>query len=892
MPLPGTTGLLPYRLASVVPRPQLMARLHGALSCALTLVTAPAGYGKTTLLQSWIAELEAIAVVQPTAAAPAPQLTWLALAPSDDEPAHFLATLVAALAEIPGLELGLVRELAASLEVPARAVLTALSQSLAAVPAHVVLVLDDYHLITAPAIHASLAEWLARMPPNLHLVIASRTLPPLPLARLRGRGQLAEIGANELQLTPAETATLLRELLGDQLHDDGIASLHERTGGWAAGLQLAALALRARPEADHNALLAQLAGHEHFSFDYLRDEVLCAQPPAIRRFLLRTAVLDELSEELCDAVVGGRTARRSLAYLVANQLFVLPVDPWQRHVRYHPLFHDLLRSCLRETPAQIPALHRRAAAWYEEQGQIAAAVEHRLRAGDHAAVARLIEAHGDRMWTQAEMQQLCRWVEQLPWAVQVAHPRLRLLYSWALLMCGQPARAEACLDMVAAQLDREPAAGSELTGLLLAIRAPIRALRDPAAALADYQAAAAQLPVSAVSWRSAVALGSGFAALAAGDLTRSGLAFAQASALCREAGNLYAAVYASYYRGRVIAEQGQLRQAAATFEDAVTLARAPESPTPLLASWGYLGLSEVCHERNDLSTATAHALEALQMGRQRENAETFSRALLCLARINTSLGQLDEALVFLGQAEGAARAAQLSRVLSEVQLCQARAWLAQQNLPAAARVAAELDAPEIVRGSPEERACLLLRARLWIAQGQLPEAAAILRGLIDGATTYGAQRLEAHVLLAHCLCSTGERAAGLAMLHPALTQGRLEGYQRAFLDVGPPLVPLLRAALQHEIEVAFTAALLQSFTLPPTDLPPTRPALVEPLTATERALLELVAAGLANQQLAETLHISLNTVKWHLKNIYGKLGACSRTAAVAAARELRLLSER
>lgn len=874
MIVPTTKLRAPHIQEALIARPRLMERLSAALSHPLMLLVAPSGYGKSTALAGW-----AIGRSAPTA--------WLTLDPEDNEPHAFLGALTAALQRAYHACSPTTLALAASPETPPRAVLAALVNDLGAITEPVILVLDDYQVITARAIHELLGYWVAHMPPNVHQVIASRAAPPLALARMRGRGQLAEIGAADLALTEGESASFLREIMALALSDDTIQALHQRTGGWVAGLQLAALSLRYLPAADHQRFAAALSGSDQLIFTYLRDEVLRHQPPEVQRFLLQTAILDELHEPLCDAVTGGLGGAQILEQLVASQLFIIPSDPALGRYRYHPLFRDLLRASLQQTPEQVPELHRRAAGWYDRHGQTAAAIEHSLQAADYPTAVRLIERDGDRLWTQPEMRALCRWAAQIPEALRAEHPRLLLLYSWALLMDGQPLRAEALVESVAARLAQ--GAPPELLGLLLAIRAPIQARREPAAALEDYRVAATLLPSTALSWRGAVALGSGFAHYDSGDLRQARLAFADAGAICAEAGNQYAAIYATYHRGRVELDLGQLQVAAATFERAVDLAHAPGSPTPLLAAWGYLGLASVWREQNDLPRATHCALDALQIGKQRDNPETICGASLALAQINAALGQLDVALAFAEQAERLSH----PRVLADLRLCQARLHLSQENLAAAERAADELDT---LRGGPGRSipmAQQILRARLLIFQGRLSEARILLRRLnLSAGDSLRLAEIEARILLAVCAHALGDRHAALDVLGPALAHARREGHRRVFLDHGSSIEALLRLALSHRVEAALVAALLESYDAATPDLPPMRPALIEPLSATECALLQLIAAGLSNQAIADAQHVSLNTVKWHLKNIYGKLDVRSRTAAIARAHDRGVLPQR
>ena len=401
--------------AGFVPRPQLLARLAEGVGRGLTVVCTPAGFGKTTLLGDWARRSRGRAA-------------WLSLDAGDNDPARFWRYVAAALARArPGVDAPVVALLRGPQQPPLEAVATAVINELSSLPGErgVVLILDDYHLVEAPPVHESVAFLLDRLPLGLRLVLSSRADPPLPLARLRARGQLAELRAADLRFTVAETAAFLREVSGLDLPAASVAALQDRTEGWAAGVQLAALSLRA--QADPAGFIATFAGSHRYVLDYLTGEVLAGQPEQVLRFLLETSVLDRLCGPLCDAVTDRTGSQEMLEELDRANLFVVPLDEVRHWWRYHHLFADLLRARLeRERPAALPGLHHAAAAWHEKHGFADEAVRHAIAAGETAWAARLVERHVEALLRRGEGATLDRWLSALPAESIRARPRLCL----------------------------------------------------------------------------------------------------------------------------------------------------------------------------------------------------------------------------------------------------------------------------------------------------------------------------------------------------------------------------------------------------------------------------------------------------------------------------------
>jgi LuxR family transcriptional regulator, maltose regulon positive regulatory protein len=908
-----------------VPRPRLVEALDEGLARGRVLVCAPAGSGKTALLADWCR-----GGGRPVA--------WLGLDGGDSDPARFWRYAVAALDRArPGL--------AGRVGPPppgsSDGLVTALINELAADPGpdEVLLVLDDYHLIDSGPVHESLAFLLENPPPGLHLVISGRADPPLPLARLRARGQLGELRAADLRFTPEEAAALLGETAGPGLPAMAADALTARTEGWAAGLQLAALSLRGH--ADPAGFAAAFSGSHRFVLDYLADEVLDRQTEPVRAFLLETSVLERLSGELCDAVTGRAGSQAMLAGIERAGLFLVPLDEVRGWWRYHHLFADLLRARLQaEQPGRVQALHAAAAAWCDEHDLADDAVRHALAAGDAAWAARLAERHVETLLGRSEGATLRRWLSALPAQAVRGRPRLCLAQAYGAAQGFQTEALEALLDdaegafaasggepyedpagRTASVLANVPAAIAFLRGSLARLRG------DAALAAVCNRQALAQLGEdewlmrSFVRWNQAAAdwlggrlgpaepgLAAVLAELQAADeaVRRVGGDPAEVFREVEGGAGFFAGFLAARVRydlGQVQRAQGNLDAALATYSQALEVTG--ESSQPPHLGLAHAGLAQVLYERNELAAALDHATRAVTLCRQLAYTPPLATALAVVARIRHAHGDAAGAAEAMGEAGQAGLSPQVTALLNPVPAQRARLLLAQGDVDAAAQwtTAAGLS-PDDEPDYPREPAHLVL-ARVLLAQHDPGPALTLLQRLAGAAASQGraGSIIEIQALRALALAARGDHAGVLGALTEAVTLARPQGYVRVFADEGVPMRALLArlsAARPDQqppvggIDPGYLAALARACGQADAAPPPSRtagaaPGLIEPLTGRELEVLRLLAAGKSNQRIARDLVVALDTVKKHVTHVLGKLGADNRTEAVARARDLGLI---
>jgi LuxR family maltose regulon positive regulatory protein len=934
LPLLATKLFAPRPRPDLVARPRLLERLDAGLASArCTLLSAPAGAGKTTLLAAWLARLDR-------------RVAWLALDERDQDVHQIVQYLIAALQGIaPACGRAALALYDAVLPPPLEVVLTSLLNDLAALPEPRLLVLDDYHLVRAPAVHQALVFLLDHLPPAVHLVIATREDPPLPLPRLRARSQLTEVRAADLRFTQEEADSLLTASLGLRLADEQVAALVERTEGWAAGLQLAGLALRDRP--DPAAFVAAFAGAHRLVADFLTAEVLERQTASVRWFLLATSILGRLSAPLCDALLGvdepGKPrvadSQRLLEEAERANLFLVPLDDERRWYRYHHLFADALRARLaQETgPGTAAALHRRASAWFETQGLHPEAVHHALAAGDGALAARLIQGLSRVMQLRGEMTTLMDWLTKLPEDVLRARPRLGVIYAWGLVTNGQLVAAERWVQEVESALTA-PEERADLLGEVAVIRARaalIHGQYQRAVELAHE--ALARLREDQVALRALTYVSLGSACMGLGDLDTSCRSLTRASALYQSAGHRVQALLPLRQLVRAQRAQGRLSRVEQTAQEALDIAAEWGQRSPLVG-YTYLTLAELAYERNDLALAERYfndGLALVELGGTSDvlNVLNLVDAHLGLAWLKATLGDRQGGLELIrriepvwerlaraiqergaaersGQGEPAASPPGLVALNADrIAACQARLWLSQGDIAAASgwahRSQRRLEEPIVwERGQGP-----LVLARVLIAQGEHERALALLKqqlGLADATGQLG-RLIEVLALQALALHAQGEESAALVALERALLLAQSEGYIRTFVDEGLPMAALLQEALTRGSMPTYIAQLLTAFRTQEeakagdqelrgesksTSAPLPRPAstlLAEPVTARELEVLRLLAAGASNAEVARELVVEQSTVKTHLIHLYGKLGVHSRTQAVARARALLLL---
>ncbi len=888
---------VPAPRPDVVPRPQLIARLNEALRCPVTLLSAPVGFGKTTLLSTWLNQLPASTLV-----------AWITLDAGDNDPARFLAYLFGAL-QIDRPDTLRAPRLPALDEI-----LTPLINQLSASSRPIVLVLDDYHLIEATAVHHAVSFLIDHQPGPLHLVIASRADPPLPLPRLRARDQLLELRQSNLCFTSDEAAQFLTRTIGQPLPEAEAQALTARTEGWIAGLQLAAVSLRAQTPQQAHAFIHSFTGSDRFVLDYLGEEVLAHQPADLQTFLLQTSILDRLTGPVCDEVTTRRDSAAVLDRLDRANLFIMPLDNERRWYRYHRLFADLLQRHLSQTRfAEVSDLHRRASVWCEQHDFINEAIDHALAAGDLERAADLIEREAEPTLMRSEAATLLHWIAALPDRLVQTRSTLLFYDAWARVLSGQPLGEEELQQRAA--LITESGAHVELLRAALALMQG----RISGAILLARQASI-HLPPNAPFLQSIAAWLLSIARLSDGDVTGAA-ALKDTIEMAQQSGSIATAVLGLCRLADLRMRQARLHEAEALNQRALELALDNDGQPLPIACEPLMGLGDIARERNQLETARRYLQQGIELAKQ-WRAVGAQRGLLALAVLHQAQGDSTRATAAMQEAAELAQRSELTEIDDlTVALMAAQLAIRQGDLAAAERWADARGLTGQIEtiGTHADREWVVqhLRkyewvtfARLRLAQRRYAEGLDLLDtwlpkfDRIDRAQTV----ISIEIYRALALHGSQRRAEALAALEHALTLAEPEGYARIFLDEGEPLRLLIvdfRVWIEtHALDaayrtclVSYTDRLLSGFApviQEPLAAIQNRQSpiqnLIEPLSARELEILRLIADGLTNQEIADRLVLSLPTIKWHTGNLYGKLGVNSRTQAVAKARELSLLT--
>ncbi len=900
-PILATKLYVPAHRTKAVFRTRLIDRLNEGLQGKLTLISAPAGFGKTTLVTEWVEEIK-----RPTA--------WLSLDEGDKDPTRFLTYLVAALQMIaPTIGEGILGLLQSSPPVPAESILPALLNEIGTLANNFVLVLDDYHLIDAEPIDKALTFLLEHLPPQMHVVITTREDPRLPVARLRARGQLTELRAADLRFSLPEAAQFLNEVMHLSLSAADIASLETRTEGWIAGLQLASLSMRGRD--DMTQFVRAFAGDNRYIVDYLVDEVLQRQPEQVQSFLLQTAILDRLNGSLCDAVTGQQESSARLETLERGNFFVVPLDDKRHWYRYHHLFADVLYAHLMEKqPDQLSMLHLRASEWYEHHGLTSDAIQHALTAKDFEHAARLIELVVPALRRNRQDATLLGWLKMLPDTVLQFRPVLSANYGGVLLARGEledvEARlrnAEQWLDLTADVSKRSDSTTGErvvvdeeafrlLPGSIAVWRAGLALVLGDVADTVKYARLALELvPEDDHLVRGGAAGLLGLAYWAIGDLEDAHRTFSDGMGSVQKAGHLFDTLNGAIALADIRISQGRLHEAMRTYERGLQLAM--EQSEQLLRGTADLhgGMSELYLEHNDLLAATQRLLISKELGEQTGFPQNRSRWNVAMARIRKSEGDLDGALDLIQEAERLYVSDFFPNV-RPVAALKTRVWVAQGRLGEAFGWVRE-------KGLSVEDDLSYLReyehitmARVLLAHYQsdhadhtILEAVRFLERLLQAAEVgeRTGSVIEILVLQALAYQTQGDVSAALIVVQQALKLAEPEGYVRIFVDEGLPMRILLEKAAKQGIIPNYVRRLLTAFGKAD-DKPPVNQMLVEPLSERELDVLRLLGTDLDGPDIARQLIVSLNTIRTHIKNIYTKLGVNNRRAAVRRAEELDL----
>jgi LuxR family maltose regulon positive regulatory protein len=899
----GTKVSLPRTRPDRLARSRLVQRLGEGMGRPLVLACTPAGFGKTTLLADWAAD----------ATLP---VGWLSLDPDDNEPMRFWRYVVAALDRVvDGLGEHLVPLLSPGSGTSTHGVVTALINRLQAQPDELALVLDDYHLIDEPAIHDSLGFLLSHLPPRLHLVIASRSDPPLPLARLRASGQLAELRAADLRFTPQEAAAFLREVWKLDLAPEAVAALEARTEGWAVGLQLAALSLQGRP--DPEAFLDAFAGTHRYVLDYLSEEVLGRLPDRMQAFLLQTSILERLSGPLCDAVTGASDGQGMLEELERANLFLVPLDGERRWWRFHHLFADLLRTrMLQLQPDKVPELHRRAAGWCEQHGLVDEAIRHALAAGDIPWATRLVEEHLGETLRRGESVALARWLSLLPNDTVRSRPGLCLAKAMTELNLDHRESVERLLAHAERAFHHQGWEPPELQiptygGMVAQVSAAIALLRaelaydraDPDAVAAFARAALAHMADQEHGPRlfaRSLLVGADWMT---GRVVDTEPAFAQLLAEGRAAPAAYPVLRTCFMLGLVQQAQGKLGAALRTYREGLRLATEGDWFSVYHAGEAHVGIAQVLYQRNQLDEALQHAAQGVEFCRQVIELTELDVALVALAWVRQAMGDPDGALEAMEEACRTYARPDVVALAYPAWSERARLRLTLGRVEAAARWTREQGLTEHDEVSYLREGDHLVLARVLVAQGQPDRALGLLERLDALAASQGrtGSLIQIRALRALALQAADEHQGALTLLAETLELAAPEGHVRVFADEGPPMAALLRSLLGTRRRARAAAGagtehlhrVIQAFQ------PATAPAdstaraglgLIEPLTDRELEVLRLLAAGRRNRDIAAELVVTLETVKKHTSHIFDKLGAANRTEAVAHARRLGLIA--
>jgi LuxR family maltose regulon positive regulatory protein len=916
-----TTKLyIPHTRPELVSRLRLTEKLNDGLNHKLTLVSAPAGFGKTTLISEWVQTV--------CESDPLVSTAWLTLDDGDNDHVRFLTYFIAALNQAVGIETSIRKGSLSMLQSlqspPIEAILTPIINEIANIPNKILLVLDDYHLIAAQSIHEILSFLLENIPPQMHLVIATREDLQLPLARLRARGQLSEIRAADLRFTSTEVAEFLNQIMGLSLSVDNIAALERRTEGWIAGLQLAAISIRGHDDATSR--IKSFTGSHRFVLDYLIAEVLDQQSEKVQTFLLQTSILNRLTGSLCDAVcfentemaTGLGNSQATLEVLERANLFIVPLDDERSWFRYHHLFADLLHQRLRQSqPEWVPKLHTRASKWYEQNGLIDEAIDHALSAEDIERGVHLIEQHVDTMWAHGEYAKLRRWLEGLPDEMVLSRPQLSIFRAWELFASGRPDTVERFLQAAELAYARDTeqvsevksqsrdqiskSSGLRVRGRAAAIQAWIAAYRrDNISGLIQHLREALEyLPDQDLQWRVAVATTLGDSHAYSGDLLAAYQARLEALKACEAAGNNYLYIYNSAKLALNLNVQGQLLQALELCQQRVRFANECGMSQTAVVGWLLAIMGDVLAETNELNEAFDLAKKSLKLTERGGDVSMLGWSCLCMTKVLFSKGEMTDAEEIVLKLEKVAHESIVPTWIMGMNAAwHSRIWLAQGNLEAASQWVEEcgLDPDgEPTHMSGYEYVAL---ARILIAQGRMDETKRLLNLILEAAEVgrYIMREIEVRILQALAYQAEGEITEAVKNLEHAFNIAEPRGFYRIFVNEGPSMAPLLYEALDRNIFQDYVKRLLQAFPIDeseqidPTETQNVESGYIEPLSDREIEVLQLIAEGMSNAKIASRLVLSLDTVKTHARNIYSKLGVHNRTEAVARARILGILT--
>lgn len=850
------------------------------MGAKLTLISAPAGFGKTTLVSEWIAGYRC-------------PVAWLSLDEEDKDLTRFLVYFIATLQTIaPNTGEGILGLLQSPQPPAVESILSALINEISTFPDTFICVLDDYHFIDSKLIDKALAFLVEHMPRQLRLVIATREDPDLPLARLRARGQLTELRAADLRFFPAEAAEFLNRVMALNLSAEDILALENRTEGWIAGLQLAALSMQGLSET--SSFIQSFTGSHRFVMDYLLEEVFQRQPTELQTFLLRTSILDRMCGSLCDAVLGSQSGLGlgTLEYLEHTNLFIIPLDNERRWFRYHHLFGDLLRQRLRQSFARenITELHVCASQWYEDNGLTFEAFRHATAANDVERAERLIESEAIGLHYRSVAMPVLEWLASLPKPVLDTRPRLWVRSATLALMSGQTRGVEEKLQAAEAVFNAQTTLQNtkpddqarDLIGQIACARATLALFRyDATAMITQARRALDYLDSGNMTFRFTANWALSTALMVQGDRAGAIQACQESIAISQKSGHVFSKILAASNMGALQEMENQLFQAAESYQQVLRLFNGHPQPN---ASIVLLGLARIFYEWNDLKGAEHYGKQSLDLFLQFDRSiDRFIISEVFLAHVRLARGDVAGAGAMLAQTEQSVFQKNYLLRLPEIAAAKVSVLLRQGQVSAAAQLVQQYDLP-------------LCQARVLIAQGEPSAALAkleILRQQME-AKGWADERFKVMILQTIALHANGEKDKAMELLSEVLARAESEGFIRSFLNEGPRMAELLSMAAVQGIRLDYANKLLAAFESEPEgeQLPapaPKRSSLIDPLSPRELEVLQLIAQGLSNQEICKRLFLALDTVKGHNRRIFEKLQVKRRTEAIVRAQELDLI---
>jgi len=892
-PLLRTKLYLPPPRLNLVPRSRLLERLSNALTHALTLISAPAGFGKTTLLQEWISGYDLT-------------LAWLSIDSGDNDAIRFWLYVLAAIQIIePEIGKSVVTALQTPQPPPINSLLIELINEISdRSKAHAtqcwLLVLDDYHLITESDVHDSLIFFLDHLPSQMHLIISTRSDPPWPLARLRARRKMIEIRTEDLRFSYQEATTFLNTVMKLGISNKNVIALENRTEGWIVGLQMAALSMQNK--SDLSGFIRAFTGTNRFILDYLLEEVLDHQTPDIQAFLLKTSLLDQMTAPLCDAILGSSNSRMILTQLEQANLFLVPLDDQRKWYRYHHLFSELLRSQLALMhPDEISNLHRKASQWLEDQGFVEEPVAHALAAQDYERMARLCEKFAQALLQQSKRNILSTWIEALPAEIIQESAWLCVYQSWMRHWSGKRDGGDECLEnaerILLDSTSLDPSEKKKLAGSIAAVRAHY-ALINEQLPLAIEQAKKALnlLPKTDFYTPGAAGVALGGAYWAQGDIVKAEQAFVECASTALKEGFSYRASSALCYAALQQVKQAKLSIAEKTLLKALSLAQGPGDYKYPPAGYPLVKLSELACERNNLIQARNFIEDGVERCKLFGQVDLLAEAYVAQARVQLACGDYTGTRETLQQADQIAINTKLDPwATSWLDDCRVRLWLSTGNLDYANRwvmssglevdgefnyhydlnhvTLARVLVSQILQNSVEAdpNQCLKLLARLLAVTDEM--------GWVH-------HKIQVLVLKALTLKAIRDDDGAMQTLHQALTIAEPERYIRTFIAEGKSMEELLQKIAEQKNTSGYVEVLLKAFSKEPSNQ---RPDLVEPLSLREKEVLNFLMTSLSVPEIAKELILSPNTVRSHIKNIYSKLEVNRRLDAIEKAKELKLV---